>query len=256
MWSVPARFAIFRSTSNEPLGACVVREPVKARLPLSAIATDQCWPLRFESISTSTSTRPSSCLALSFQTVAEEQWPALRTSRSWPPLACAAPAPPPTRAMVSSPAAAVVMVVRFMVILQLWTGCPGVVTTLGSATDAVPSGIGRSTRPRACIEPSWVRRWHGDSTDLTAGRHRRAGRGGRARQEVRRRRTRRDGLDEAGDREHGRDPHGPDPVEAQPGRRVRLPGLRVARPGTGAPPSCRVLRERREGGRRGGHHRA
>ena len=34
---------------------------------------------------------------------------------------------------------------------------------------------------------------------------------------------------------------------------LRLPGLRVARPRPGAPPHRRVLRERRQGGRRGGH---
>ena len=43
-----------------------------------------------------------------------------------------------------------------------------------------------------------------------------------------------------------------DPAEGQPGRRLRLPGLRVARPGHAA--HRRVLRERREGRRRGGHH--
>ena len=43
-----------------------------------------------------------------------------------------------------------------------------------------------------------------------------------------------------------------DAAQAQPGRRLRLPGLRVARPGPGAPAHRRVLRERRQGGRRGG----
>ena len=44
-------------------------------------------------------------------------------------------------------------------------------------------------------------------------------------------------------------------LRAQPGRRLRLPGLRLARPGARAPAHGGVLRERREGGRRGGDAR-
>ena len=39
-------------------------------------------------------------------------------------------------------------------------------------------------------------------------------------------------------------------------RRLRLPGLCLAGPGAGSPAPCGVLRERREGCGRGGHHRA
>jgi hypothetical protein len=38
-WSAPPRLAMTRSTSKDPLGALVVREPVKTRTPLSEIAT-------------------------------------------------------------------------------------------------------------------------------------------------------------------------------------------------------------------------
>ena len=59
--------------------------------------------------------------------------------------------------------------------------------------------------------------------------------------------------DEAGRRGDGRRPHRADPHQAQPGRRLRLPGLRLARPRPRAPARGGVLRERRQGGRRGGH---
>ncbi len=54
------------------------------------------------------------------------------------------------------------------------------------------------------------------------------------------------------DRPDGRTPHGGDAAPAQPGRRLRLPGLRLARPGRRSPARRGVLRERRQGGRRGG----
>ena len=44
-------------------------------------------------------------------------------------------------------------------------------------------------------------------------------------------------------------------LQAQPGRRLRLHELRLARSGGRAPARRRVLRERRQGGRRGGHPR-
>ena len=52
----------------------------------------------------------------------------------------------------------------------------------------------------------------------------------------------------------GREAHRADPAQAQPGRRLRLHELRVARPGRRPPAHRRVLRERRQGRRRGGHH--
>ena len=59
--------------------------------------------------------------------------------------------------------------------------------------------------------------------------------------------------DEAGRGADGRAAHGPDPAPAQPGRRLRLPGLRLAGPRPGPPAHRGVLRERRQGRRRGGH---
>ena len=53
----------------------------------------------------------------------------------------------------------------------------------------------------------------------------------------------------------GRTSIGADAAQAQPGRRVRLPGVRVAGPRSRPPQARRVLRERRQGGRRGGDHR-
>ncbi|CAM5686976.1 hypothetical protein SALBM311S_09218 [Streptomyces alboniger] len=49
----------------------------------------------------------------------------------------------------------------------------------------------------------------------------------------------------------GRQAHRADPPAREPEGRLRLPGLRLA--GAGAPARGGVLRERREGGRRGGH---
>ena len=102
MVSAPARLAMRRSTSNEPLGGWVVRLPANTCTPLSVIRTDQVWPLRFESTSNSTSRRPSSGLALSFQSEAPVQEPRRMTS---PSLAEAGPAAmPPTSMAAAAPA--------------------------------------------------------------------------------------------------------------------------------------------------------
>ena len=58
--------------------------------------------------------------------------------------------------------------------------------------------------------------------------------------------------DEARGRADGRASYGADAAAAQPGRRVRLPGLRVARSRPEPPAHRGVLRERRQGGHRGG----
>ena len=60
------------------------------------------------------------------------------------------------------------------------------------------------------------------------------------------------GDHEARGRADGRAAYGQDPPQAQPGRRLRLPGLCLAGPGPRAPAHRRVLRERRQGGHRGG----
>ena len=73
-----------------------------------------------------------------------------------------------------------------------------------------------------------------------------------ARQGPRRRPHRGGGGHEARDRADGRATGDQDPAQAQPGRRLRLPGLRLAGPVTGAPAHRGVLRERRQGGHRGG----
>ncbi len=80
----PARFAVRRSTSNEPEGAVVVAVVLTTRVPLSVMTTCQVWPTTFWSTSNSTrcGRRP---LALSFQVLDIEHCPLLRTSS--PPLA-------------------------------------------------------------------------------------------------------------------------------------------------------------------------
>ena len=60
------------------------------------------------------------------------------------------------------------------------------------------------------------------------------------------------GRDEARGRADGRTAYGADAAAAQPGRRVRLPGLRLAGPRPEPPAHRGVLRERRQGGHRGG----
>ena len=73
---VRRRSAIRRLTENDPLGGRVMRTPRKTTTPFRLITTFQRRPLRFWSTSNSVSTRPSSCLALSFQFAPEpEQTP-------------------------------------------------------------------------------------------------------------------------------------------------------------------------------------
>ena len=88
--SVPAALLVRLWTLNEPLGATVVRWPLKNALPLCFSVTFQTWPLRFESTSNSTSSRPLSGLALSFQSLLAEQLPLFVTAV---PLAATAGAP-------------------------------------------------------------------------------------------------------------------------------------------------------------------
>ena len=87
-------------------------------------------------------------------------------------------------------------------------------------------------------------------------RHRRGRARGRRRQGPRgRRRHRRRGDHEARDRADGRAPDRADAAQAQPGRRLRLPGLRLARPATrstGTPPSSARTAPRRSPRRRPG----
>ena len=87
------------------------------------------------------------------------------------------------------------------------------------------------------------------------GAHRRHRRGrGRGRLDLPRRRRAdgRDGGDASSRGSDGRAAYGEHPAAPQPGRRLRLPGLRVARPGARSPAHRGVLRERRQGRRRGG----
>jgi len=67
--SVPARFTTRRRTSNDPLGALVVRLPRAETEPLCTRRQAHDCPLRLLSTSASISMRPSSCPALSFQCV-------------------------------------------------------------------------------------------------------------------------------------------------------------------------------------------
>ncbi len=66
---------------------------------------------------------------------------------------------------------------------------------------------------------------------------------------------RRRGVDEAGAGADGADPDRPHPPRPQPGRGLRLHELRLAGSRAGTPAPGRVLRERRQGRRRGGHDR-
>ena len=63
-------------TSNDPLGGCVTRVPLKNTMPLSFSETFHVSPLTFWSTSNSTSIRPLSVLAFSFHVLAAEQSPA------------------------------------------------------------------------------------------------------------------------------------------------------------------------------------
>ncbi len=69
MASLPAALTISRRTSNEPLGAFVTFVPRLDVAPLWRRRQFQVCPTWLESISPSTSMRPSSGLALSFQSV-------------------------------------------------------------------------------------------------------------------------------------------------------------------------------------------
>src|SRR3954467_11035563 len=73
--ALPLRFAICRSTENDPLGGRVVREPRNTCVPLSVMRTAQLWPDLLLSTSNSTSRRPSSGLAFSFHVAPDEQEP-------------------------------------------------------------------------------------------------------------------------------------------------------------------------------------
>ena len=115
-WSVPDRLVSRRSTSKDPLGPRVVDVPLAETVPLCLIFHDQVCPLRLLSISPSNSRRPSSVLALTFQSVLPEQEPSRITSSSSCPPANAGAAvssEAATRAETSVPA--MVWVRRFMV---------------------------------------------------------------------------------------------------------------------------------------------
>jgi len=88
--SVPARFAILRSTLKEPLRPPVVADPLAASEPLPRILQVQLWPARLLSTSPSTSSRLSSALTLSFQVAPSEQSPVFTMRPLLPP-----PPPPP-----------------------------------------------------------------------------------------------------------------------------------------------------------------
>ena len=94
-------------------------------------------------------------------------------------------------------------------------------------------------------------RWNHEAPRTGRGHRRIPARGRRDRPRGRRS-DRGGGGDEARSRADGRRPHRSDSAQAEPGRRVRLPGLRLAGPGRGPPAHRRVLRERRQGGHRGG----
>ena len=86
-----------------------------------------------------------------------------------------------------------------------------------------------------------------------AHRLRRVGARGPRPQGRRRRRHRGGRVDEALPGAHGPGADGSDPAQAQPGRRLRLHVVRVARPRPEEPARRGVLRERRQGRRGGGH---
>jgi hypothetical protein len=78
--SVPARLAMTRLIENDPLGARVIPVALATATPLSRMTTDQAWPTTLLSTSASTSTRPFSGDALSFQVAERLQVPERRTS--------------------------------------------------------------------------------------------------------------------------------------------------------------------------------
>ncbi len=97
---MPAWLPTSRRTSNEPLGAFVVRVPLAAVEPSWTSRQRQVWPTWLLSTSPSTSSRPSSGPTLTFQSVAPEQEP--RRTTSSPPLAWAAGAVTAAIAAVAS----------------------------------------------------------------------------------------------------------------------------------------------------------
>src|SRR6185503_18489296 len=108
-WSFPARLAIRRCTWNEPLGPVVRFVPLADVLPLCLSFQCQTWPDLLLSISPSTSIRPLSGFALSFQCALPEQPPLVRTSL--PPCEAVAGATSPT-GRVSAPTAMAARAVR------------------------------------------------------------------------------------------------------------------------------------------------
>ncbi len=80
--SAPDRSTRTRRTSKEPLRPPVTALPRALELPLCTIRQRQVWPERLLSISPSTSMRPSSGLAFSFQSVPPLQPPSRMTSSS------------------------------------------------------------------------------------------------------------------------------------------------------------------------------
>ena len=82
IWSVPAAFTTTRRTSNDPDGPLVSLVPRAETLPLCRIFQRQFCPLTLLSTSPSTSMRPFSGLALSFQSERPEQLPSRMTSSS------------------------------------------------------------------------------------------------------------------------------------------------------------------------------
>jgi hypothetical protein len=107
-----------RRTSNEPLGASVVRTPVNTARPFWTIVTRQRRPTRFWSTSASVSIRPSSSFAFSFALLAAEHVPATRTARS-------APFADAVEANTAAPSAAT----RPIVDMSLSIGTPLVIST-------------------------------------------------------------------------------------------------------------------------------
>jgi hypothetical protein len=84
MRSDPAGLRIRRLISEEPLGGPVIRAPRNTTTPLRVSTTFHRRPEMFWSTSNSTSIRPSSCLAFSFQLAPLEHLPVLITpGSSW-----------------------------------------------------------------------------------------------------------------------------------------------------------------------------
>jgi hypothetical protein len=139
---VPARLGRRIATLKEPLGASVVRVPVKIRFRLSVSRTDQVWPTRFESTSNSIESLPSSGFALSFHVAPTVQVPLDLTS-GVPPLAFAAGATR-TRPVSAAVLAVMAAAVRRAFMRGSEVSCPvGLLRRSRSVgTDCVSSGRG------------------------------------------------------------------------------------------------------------------